>query len=45
MPMNNVFLPLGIQLPQLLGGKNAVTFEDTREGEQNNGSGGWRRVQ
>ena len=34
MSMTSVFLAVGGRLPQLLGGENAVAFEDTREGEE-----------
>jgi hypothetical protein len=34
MSMKSVFLAAGIRLPQLLGGENAVAFEDTIEGEE-----------
>jgi hypothetical protein len=33
MLMKSVFLAVGVRLPQLLGGENAIAFEDTREGE------------
>jgi hypothetical protein len=33
MLMKSVFLAVGGRRPQLLGGENAVAFEDTREGE------------
>jgi hypothetical protein len=32
--MKSVFLLVSGWCPQLLGGENAVTFEDTREGEE-----------
>jgi hypothetical protein len=34
MLMKSVFLAVGLRSPQFLGGENAVTFEDTREGEE-----------
>jgi hypothetical protein len=34
MLMKSVFLAVSVRLPQLLGGENAVAFEDTREGEE-----------
>jgi hypothetical protein len=34
MPMKSDFLAVGGRSPYLLGGENAVAFEDTREGEE-----------
>jgi hypothetical protein len=34
MSMKSVFLAVGVRSPQLLGGENAIAFEDTREGEE-----------
>jgi hypothetical protein len=34
MLMKSVFLSVGVRLSQLLGGENAIAFDDTREGEE-----------
>jgi hypothetical protein len=34
MLMKSVFLAVGRRIPQLLGGENAIAFEDKREGEE-----------
>jgi hypothetical protein len=34
MSMKSVFLQVGVRLPQLLEGENAVAFEDRRQGEE-----------
>jgi hypothetical protein len=34
MSKNSVFLAVSVWLSELLGGENAITFEDTREGEE-----------
>jgi hypothetical protein len=34
MSMKSAFLAVGGRSPQLLGGENAIAFEDTREGEK-----------
>jgi hypothetical protein len=40
MLMKSVFLAVSGRSPQLLGGENAIAFEDMREGEEKKPGGG-----